>query len=302
MRRLVTAALVAALALTGCSAKASNENKESTAGNDLSYDLSKVQKVDEIAALVPENIRQSGKLIVGASIDYAPAEFRADDLQTAIGYDMDMAKALGKVLGLETEISPAEFASLLPGMGTKYNVGISSFTVTKDRLANYNMVSYIQVGSSFAVKKGNPDGFNPDDVCGQSVGVQTGTSQELELKDISAKCVADGKKGVDILSYPVQSDVTTNVAGGKIIAYYADSTVAGYSAKLTNGQLEVIGGVRQSLPQGIVISKKDEQLTKAVQAAMQYLMDQGIWPEILKGWGVDEAALTKAELNPAVNG
>ena len=40
--------------------------------------------------------------------------------------------------------------------------------------------------------------------------------------------------------------------------------------------------------------------TAAIQAAVQYLMDHGIWQKILENWGVKDAALTTAELNPAV--
>ena len=44
----------------------------------------------------------------------------------------------------------------------------------------------------------------------------------------------------------------------------------------------------------------DPQFTSASLAAVQYLMDHGIWRKILDNWGVKDAALTTAELNPAV--
>lgn len=69
---------------------------------ERSYDVSGIKKVDEIAALLPAAVAERGTFVVGAAIDYPPAEFRAEDLQTAIGYDVDMSKALGRVLGLET--------------------------------------------------------------------------------------------------------------------------------------------------------------------------------------------------------
>ena len=301
MRRIIAAGLMAALTLTACGGQdaAPEEGQAGTDSADLSYDVSGVEKVDEIAALLPQAVADKGTLIVGASTDYAPAEFRADDLQTAIGYDVDLSKALGRVLGLEAEVVDGEFASLLPGMGSKYDIGISSFTITEERTANYNMISYITVGSSYAVQKGNPEGFNPDDVCGQAIGVQTGTWQEEELGLFNEQCAADGKEAIEILSYPRQGDVTTNVVGGKAKAFYADSTVAGYAVEITGDQLEVVGGVRDAAAQGIVVPQDDAEMTEAVQKAMQHLMDEGIWQEILDAWGVEEAALETAELNPA---
>lgn len=303
MRRIAVAGLIAALALTGCSSStdptpAEPSGSAAQAETDRSYDVSGVKKVDEIANLLPENIKSKGTLVVGAAIDYAPAEFRAEDLTTAIGYDVDLSKALGKVIGLEAETSAGEFASLLPGIGSKYDIGISSFTITPERTASYNMISYIMVGSSYGVAKGNPSNFNPDDVCGQAIGVQTGTWQAEELETFSKACTDGGKKAVDILSYASQSDVTTNLIGGKIVAMYADSTVSEYAVALTNGQLEVIGGVRDAAPQGIVVAQNDEALTEAMQKAMQHLMDDGTWNKILESWGIKDAALTKAEVNP----
>lgn len=161
IRALLVAALAAALTLSACSGddteSSTGATDEATATEtDRSYDVSGVAKVDEIAALLPADIAEEGKLVIGASIDYAPAEFRAEDLQTAIGYDVDLGKAIGNVLGVETEVSAADFASILPGIGTKYDIGISSFTIDADRTASYNMVSYIMVGSSYAVQSGNP--------------------------------------------------------------------------------------------------------------------------------------------------
>ena len=51
----------------------------------------------------------------------------------------------------------------------------------------------------------------------------------------------------------------------------------------------------------MAINKNDEQLTQAVQKAMQYLMDNGYLKDILATYGAQDAALTTAELNPATN-
>ncbi len=300
MRRILATCVLATLAVTACSGGGAGSANSSTAGNEVrSYDVSGVAKVDEIAALLPAEVAASGKLTIGASTDYAPAEFRGEDLTTPIGYDVDLGKAIGKVLGLEAEVIDGEFASLIPGIGSTYNIGISSFTIRPDRIEQANMIAYISVGSSYAVPTGNPDGFNPDDVCGTTIAVQIGTWQEEELTTFNADCQAAGQEPITVLPYTRQSEATTNVVGKKADAFYADSTVADYATALTNGQLEVVGGIRDASPQGIVVAKDDPALTEAVQRAMQHLMDDGTWAKILDSWGINaEAALTTAELNP----
>lgn len=298
MRRILAVGLLATLAVSACGAAATTSDPESRDSSDRTHDVSGVAKVDDLAALLPAEIRERGTLTIGAALDYAPAEFRAEDLTTAIGYDVDLGKAIGRVLGVETEVIDGEFASLLPGIGSLYDIGISSFTITEERTANFTMISYITVGSSFAVKAGNPEGFNPDELCGQTIGVQTGTWQEEELATLSEACEADGNEPIEVLAYSKQSDVTTNLVGGKVAAFYADSTVASYAVALTNDQLEVVGGVRDAAPQGIVVAKDDPELAAAIQGAVQHLMDDGTWADILESWGVTDAALETAEIHP----
>ena len=63
--------------------------------------------------------------------------------------------------------------------------------------------------------------------------------------------------------------------------------------------MEIVGGIRDAAPQGIVVAQDDAALTEAVQKAMQQLMDDGTWGKILDAWGIDtEAALATAELFP----
>ena len=42
----------------------------------------------------------------------------------------------------------------------------------------------------------------------------------------------------------------------------------------------------------------DVDIAKAVQAALQKLMDDGTYVKILKHWGVENGAIDKAEINP----
>ena len=305
---LIVLAAAAALPLTACadptsSGSSTNGSDSSTAtATTASYDVSKIPTVDEIAALVPDDVKESGTLRNGASADYAPAEFLGDDSQTPQGYDVDINKALAKVMGLnEGTTNHAEFPTIIPALGTKFDVGISSFTITSEREEQANLVSYVQVGSAYGVAAGNPKNFDPANPCGKTIGVQTGTAQEDYATELSDKCVADGKDKITIMPHDLQTDITTKVIGGQYDATFADSTVIGYTANLSSGKIEQVGDVVESAPQGVAVSKNDEQLTQAVQKAMQYLMDNGYLKDILTTYGAQDAALTTAELNPATN-
>ena len=289
---LVAAAAVT-LSLAACSSEANAGGK---------FDPSSVKKDDAIAALLPEKIASAGKLVVGSDTSYAPAEYLDTDGTTPIGYDVDLAKAIAAVLGVQADVQSADFTGIIPAIGSKYDVGISSFTITAEREDAVNMVSYFQAGESFAVAKGNPEGItDPSSICGKTVGVQTGTWEADLLDEQITQCKTDGKDAPTPLSYESQADVTTALIGGKADLMWADSPVIAYAITQSAGKLELAGEVRQVAPQGIVVSKDDQPLTDAIQKAVQKLIDDGTYKKILDAWSNADGAITTAELNPAAS-
>ncbi|KAB8290603.1 ABC transporter substrate-binding protein [Bifidobacterium avesanii] len=295
------AAMLFSVAACGTSDATDNNASAGASGSSNAtqgFDVSSVAKDDAIAALVPDSVKSDGKLTVGMDTSYAPAEF-LDGSQKPVGYDVDLAKALGKVMGLETEPVTSTFDSILPSIGSKYDIGISSFTITDERKDAVDFVSYYKAGSTWAVKKGNPEKFDSSNLCGLKIAVQTGTTQEEEVNADNEKCPADKK--IEILSNKLQTDVTTNVVTGKAVAFYADSPVAGYAISQTGGQLESFGEDVGVATQGIAIKKGDSAMDEAVQKAVTKLMDDGTYAKILDQWGVKSGSVDKAEINPVAD-
>ena len=296
----LSSAMLFATAACGTSDKAdagTDSAKGSDAATITSYDVSSVEKDDTIAALLPESVTKDGKLTIGTNPSYAPAEFLDADGKTQIGYDMDLARAMGNIFGLETEIVSSNFDTIIPAIGSKYDLGIAAFTITKERM---EFVSYFTAGMGYAVATGNPKNVDENDLCGLNVAVETGTVEEEAINKTAKQCKADGKKDITIQSSKQQTDATTAVVTGKADVFFADSPVVGYAIAQTDGQLEQLGKDFDEVPNAIAIKKGDSQTTEAVQKAMQKLMDDGTYTKILQHWGVESGALDKAEINPAV--
>jgi polar amino acid transport system substrate-binding protein len=289
----LSAAMMFSIAACGTTDAAdSGSSSNSTTG----YDVSSIQKDDELAKLITEGATvKDGELSSGMELSYAPAEFYAEDGKTPVGYDVDMTKAIAQVLGLKPKIVSAMFDTIIPSIGTKYDLGITAMTITKERMDSVDFVSYYRAGSTWAVQKGNPKKLDTSDMCGAKIAVQTGTVQEDEANEIAKGCKAGDK--AEVLSYKRQAEAATAVATGKADAFYADSPVAGYAIAQTDG-LEALGDVEGVAKQGIAIEKGNEKLDEAVQKAVQKLMDDGTYMKILKHWGVESGALDKAEINP----
>ncbi len=299
--RFAAVAAVAALALTGCTT-ASQSGSGAPTGS-ASFDPASVAKDDALAASVPDAIKSKGTLSIGSDTSYAPAEFLGgSDGQTPQGYDVDFAKAIGATLGLKVKVQTAEFTSILPALGSKYDLGISSFTINADRLKAVNLVSYFNAGTLWAVQKGNPKKFSLDDICGKNIGVQTGTVEEdPDVSGRSKKCTDAGKPAINIVTLKTQTDVTTRLVNGSIDAMSADSPIIGYALSQTGDKLEVLGDVYDAAPQGIAVAKSDTALADVMSKVMNKLISDGTYKKILDAWNNSKGAITKSEVNPAVS-
>jgi len=266
-------------------------------------------KVDSLNAMLPDKFKQSGTIIVATDPSYPPNEFLPEGQNTPIGMDIDMANALGQVLGLQVTIEPASFDGIIAGLNAgRYDIGMSSFTDTKDREQTVNFVTYFSAGTSTMVLAGNPKNINTTtDLCGLSIGAENGTTQLDQLNDATVEgsvlkaCQDAGKPAPVAQGFPKQTDVNAALLAGRIDAYLADSPVVDYAVKSTGDKFEKVGGDESTAPYGIAIPKEPAELTPAIQAAMQHLMDTGAYGKILDNWGLTGGAITTAQINAAVS-
>lgn len=266
------------------------------------FDPSAVTRDVSLAAKVPKDIAAKGVLTVGSDTTYPPAEFLAgDDGQTPEGIDVDLAKAIAQTLGLKLDFVTAQFDSILPAIGARYDLGISAFTITNERTKAVDFVSYYNAGKQWAVRVGNPSGFDPADPCGKVVAVQTGSTAEKVVRETSAACSARNKAPIDVVSMPKQTDLITRLVNGAVDGVYAGSTNIGYATTQTNGQLQTIGAITDPTPNGIAVAKGQEAWAGLVADAVDKLIQNGTYGKILAKWGVEDAAVAKAEINPHVD-
>jgi polar amino acid transport system substrate-binding protein len=203
------------------------------------------------------------------------------------------------VLGVQVNVQNAPFGTIIEGVKSgKFDLGVSSFTINPDRMKQVDMVSYYNAGTSWAVPQGNPAGVTPDNACGKKVAVQKDTVQVDDVTTRSKKCTGAGKPAITIEQFPLQSDVTSAVVTGKDDAELADSPVIAYAIKQTNGKLQQVGDIYDAAPYGIVVPKNSGDYAKAIQGAMQKLMDSGTYETILKKWGVEGGAIKTSQVNP----
>lgn len=274
------------------------------AGATQAFDLSTLEPVPELVERVPEEIANRGVLIGGADNAYAPWEFLAgDDGQTPQGIDIDLGRAIARTLGLEYESRTAPFPSILPSLGSKYDIGLNALSITNERMEVVNFITYSDTQSLWVVREGNPTGFDPANYCGATVAIMPGTYHEKHMDIDNQACLDDDKPAIKKLPFSVQTEAITRVATGGADATVTGGGTAAYAVKQSGGKLEnlePVGSMGQRGPNGIAVIKDDTELTQLIADSLNYLIDEGVYAEIYEFWGVGHFLVDEAVINPKV--
>lgn len=292
---------VGALSLAGVLVLASCGNG-SDAAEEAEPEAPEVGADEELAELVPEDLRESGTVSIGVEADYAPGEYLDDDGETVLGANVDLLDAALAKLDLESEWVPANFDAIIIGVDTgTYDLGASSFTITEERMEAVNMVSYLTSGTQWFTEAGNPEDVDPDNACGMRVAVQTGTTHDDDIEERSEECEEAGEEPITIEKFPNQPQATETIVSGLNDATLADMPTAAYALDQTgDGVLEFVGEQYDAAPYGVLTPLDDEELAEAIAAGFNGIMEDGTYDEVLDQWGIEAGALEESEVNPEV--
>ncbi|MCX4971477.1 ABC transporter substrate-binding protein [Streptomyces sp. NBC_00620] len=295
-------AVAGALLLAGCG----DQTDDSSSSSDTAS-----TSAAPLADKLPADIKPGSTLKVGSDIAYPPVEYMEGG--KAVGIDPDIADALGKQLGVKFEFQNGKFDQLIVGLQSKrFNVIMSAMNDTKDRQEGIDsdtgkkagngldFVDYFTAGTSILVQKDNPKGIKSlDDLCGQVVALQKGTTSEGIAKAQSTKCKDDGKKAITLQTFDTDPEALLRLKQGASVADLNDFPVAAYNAKTSGGgnDFEVVGDQIEAGPYGIGVSKENTELRDALQAALSAIIENGEYSKILEKWNVTDGAVTEAKIN-----
>ncbi|MER5889267.1 ABC transporter substrate-binding protein [Streptomyces sp. NPDC001941] len=312
-RRTLTALvpLAALTLLTGCGAgDAATESikpkGQAGTGINLGPDQKRVHTTKDAAAAakVPEAVRKRGTLRLGTNTgSVPPLSFYATDDKTLIGVESDIATLVSDALGLKPEFEAVSWENLFVGLDSgKFDGVFSNVTVTEERKDKYDFATYRLDSLAFEAKKGGDWKVKgPADVAGKTIAVGSGTNQEKILVDWSEQNTKAGRKPVTIKYFQNASDYYLALQSGRIDAYLGPNPTAAYHVAAA-GQTEIIGQFSGggAAVQGKIAAttKKGSGLAAAYQAALDHVIEDGTYAQVLKRWGLSNEAVPRSELNP----
>ena len=260
------------------------------------------QKFDpELAARVPEAIREAGKMIAVNNGSFPPYEFVEGKNLT--GATADLSDEIGEILGLKIQhASVAGLSALLSGIAAdRYQFAMGPVGDFPKRRKSVDFVDWVQEFVVFAVQANNPKGIeNLDTICGKRIAVMSGGSAERVIIARSKKCVADGEEAADIQSYADQPSAILSVRSHRADAFFSSQAPLTYFVQQSNGALELSGvGLSNGYPnlyQGAVVPK-GSPLGPVLLDAFKILKENGTYDKIMTKWGLKNNMIDALGMN-----
>ena len=212
---------------------------------------------------------------------FPPMEYKTTAGQ-AVGFDIDLAKAIAKNWKVKAKFVETGFTGLLPGLAAKRcTVVISGIFITPDRVAQFPAVAYMKTHRALVVQAGNPKRIKgPNDLSGKTVAVQAGTKYEEYLKALNDEFKSSGKTQFTLQSYPGDTDAVGQLVVGRADAVLTQDTSGAYQKKQNPGKLAIAYLFPETDSFGIYYRKGETKLGTALKTAIKTLKKKGTLKKI----------------------
>jgi len=247
-----------------------------------------------LAHLVPKTIMEKGTVSVATTAFNAPFE----SLQNGeiVGFDVDMANDVGRRLGLKFKFVNTAFDGIVPAIqGGRFDLAISEIYDTPARAKIVDLIDYAKDGSILTVPKGNPMVIKtPEDLCGHTVAVITGSAEAASLAALQKECVGTQ---ITTRSFPELTSALSALISGRSDVLYGPGAGSAVAVAKSGGGLETLGTLTESHFVGIVVPKSEAQFRDAIMSALKAMIEDGSYAKLLAKYNIKVAGLSQITLN-----
>jgi polar amino acid transport system substrate-binding protein len=176
----------------------------------------------------PTNLVRPGSLTFLSDTTYPPQESIDPSTQRAVGFDIDVAKAIAAKMGLaatfQTTNSPQLVGALLAKKGDAI---ISALQITADLQRQVALVAYFRAGQAILVRKGDASSVGSiSDLCGKKVAVQVQSPEENTVDEANGGACKGSK--INKMVFPTDLQAVLILKQRGVDAALDDSPVAAY--------------------------------------------------------------------------
>jgi polar amino acid transport system substrate-binding protein len=256
-----------------------------------------LKKNHSLYRTLPGDIKTKGKLVFATDPTDPPFQFFSAGNEL-VGAEIDLANAVGKILGVKVEFVTSGFSAIIPGVEAgRFDASVSAFASTTARQRIVDFVTYFNSSRAFLYRTGTlPNIKDETDLCGLKVGIPAGTTMATAIVGLSTNCTTAGKAAIAYSLYPDQATTVLAVRSGRADLTILSAHVSSWWQQNGDGEFEVLLRPTQGADfNGMVVRKGG--LAKVMEKAVQQLMDDGTFTTIFTKWNISKLARGAAAIN-----
>lgn len=218
-------------------------------------------------------IRNSGEISFAMEGTYPPFNFY-NDKNELVGFDVDVAREVGKRLGVKVRLVATEWGNIIQGLRSgAYDGILGSMAVTEERMKIVAFsVPYYYSGSQLMVRKDAP--FKcPADLKGRTIGVVGGTTYEKDAMLLGASRIRLYKDDYQCLR-KLHMGVLDGIITDKVLGLY-QMTIGKFDIKCLGVPLR-----REKI--AVAFRKEDDNLLKKVNKILEAMSKDDTLDNLIK--------------------
>lgn len=227
-----------------------------------------------------QKVKDKQELIIGLDIAFPPMGFM-NEQNEIVGFDVDMAKEVGKILGVNVQLRPIDWKSKeLELKSGKVDVLWNGYTITDERKKEVLFSNpYLANKQIIIVKAESPIKAKADITSGK-VGLQTGSTAEDAIKADAIYSQIEN----NLMMYDDNNTAMMDLDAGRIESVVVDEVVGKYYLSQHEGKYRILEEDFGDEQYGVGFRMEDKALRDAVQEALDTIKTNGTGDEISQKW------------------
>lgn len=263
-------------ALTGCAAKTEQTTPAATGTEEKTEGEAEKTATEDIGY---------DKVIVGLDDTFAPMGFR-DESNELVGFDVELAKAVGEIIGVEVEFQPIEWAMKETELTNK-NIDLiwNGYTITDARKEKVLFTQPYLKNRQIVLVPGDSEIKTLADLSGKTVATQAQSSSEEAMMAMPEITDTFG----EYVTFGTYEECLLDMEAGRADAVVADEVLIRYYISQHEGtEYKVLDENFGEEEYGIGARKEDTALVEAINGALTELKANGKGKEISEKWFAED--------------
>lgn len=220
------------------------------------------------------------KYVIGIDDSFPPMGFR-DENKNVVGFDIDLAKAVGKDMGVEFEFKPIDWSGKTLSLKSKeIDLIWNGFTITEERKKEVAFTKAYLANKQILIVNTNSKLTSKDDFKDKILGLQLGSSSSDALDKHE-----DFKKSLkEVKEYSNNTEALLDLKTERVDGVLVDEVVGRYYMSKEKGKFKILDGDLGKEEYGVGVRKEDKELLKKLNESLVNVSKSDEGKKISEKW------------------